>query len=481
LGTPDQAADYLLGPREFFQRFAGRYFGKYRGLVKDNQDPRQLGRVRVLVPDVFGDFDLSPWAFPSSSGWSGVDTGCFSVPPVDALVWLTFEQGDATSPVYDGGFWTEVDVGRPDDGSWLERFQAWQSNRNPVPMHAQGIPDGSDLDGGIKGVEGLPASQFRGTYPNVRVLRTPGKHMLEFDDTSGEERVQLMHRIGSHLEFLKTGDTHLAAVGKLLTYSRARTEHVAGNLRSTVRGAASYRVDGDLTFSVGGKFTVEHGGARADVLPSRDETVQGRDKKTVFGAKSSKVHGSLTYTSGADVSLGAMNDMGLSAVGRMTLFGLNAQGVPGTDALSLTGVNGYARVEAQDRTKAGRFGVEAIGQNLLSGLPQLTAVSAGPLVRLGNLSIPASPTAVPLVQEPGVLGLQLQLLLTQFFQALATYTATLSTGGTTPGFGGPNPVLASANVTLQAQLATLVAQFLTPAGVKLQPQILSDVVFLSKE
>ena len=40
-----------------------RYYGKYRGVVVDNSDPRQLGRLKAHVPEVLGDVD-SGWALP---------------------------------------------------------------------------------------------------------------------------------------------------------------------------------------------------------------------------------------------------------------------------------------------------------------------------------------------------------------------------------------------------------------------------------
>ena len=40
-----------------------RFFGKYRGVVTDNQDPLMIGRIRARVPDVMGD-DESGWAMP---------------------------------------------------------------------------------------------------------------------------------------------------------------------------------------------------------------------------------------------------------------------------------------------------------------------------------------------------------------------------------------------------------------------------------
>ena len=40
------------------------YFGKYRGIVTDNDDPNRLGRLRVRVQDVLGDQE-SGWALPA--------------------------------------------------------------------------------------------------------------------------------------------------------------------------------------------------------------------------------------------------------------------------------------------------------------------------------------------------------------------------------------------------------------------------------
>ena len=44
-----------------------RYFGKYRGLVKEvGKDKDKLGQIKALVPEVYGEkeSDSSPWARP---------------------------------------------------------------------------------------------------------------------------------------------------------------------------------------------------------------------------------------------------------------------------------------------------------------------------------------------------------------------------------------------------------------------------------
>lgn len=79
-----------------------RCYGKYRGVVVNNVDPQQIGRIQLIVPDI------SPlpgsWATPCVPV-AGLSSGVFTVPPVGAAVWVEFEQGDTDSPVWVGGFW----------------------------------------------------------------------------------------------------------------------------------------------------------------------------------------------------------------------------------------------------------------------------------------------------------------------------------------------------------------------------------------
>jgi len=80
-----------------------QFFGKYRGMVLNNIDPMQMGRIMVQVPDVSNVLP-STWAMPCVP-FSGVQAGFFVVPAVGSGVWVEFEQGDTDYPIWTGGFW----------------------------------------------------------------------------------------------------------------------------------------------------------------------------------------------------------------------------------------------------------------------------------------------------------------------------------------------------------------------------------------
>ncbi len=82
---------------------ATRYYGKHRGVVVNNVDPMQKGRIQAMVPDVYGDTP-STWALPCVP-ITGMQSGLFTVPPMNAGVWIEFEQGDPDYPIWVGGFW----------------------------------------------------------------------------------------------------------------------------------------------------------------------------------------------------------------------------------------------------------------------------------------------------------------------------------------------------------------------------------------
>ncbi|MDF3308902.1 phage baseplate assembly protein V [Rhodococcus sp. T2V] len=80
-----------------------KHYGKYRGVVLNNVDPMQQGRLQVQVPDVTG---LAPasWAMPCVP-IAGIQAGMVALPVPGSGVWVEFEQGNADHPIWTGCFW----------------------------------------------------------------------------------------------------------------------------------------------------------------------------------------------------------------------------------------------------------------------------------------------------------------------------------------------------------------------------------------
>lgn len=79
------------------------HWGKYRGKVVDNTDSQGLGRIKVKVPGVTGD-TIVLQALPCTP-YAGPQVGFFMIPPVNANVWIEFEEGDPHKPIWSGCFW----------------------------------------------------------------------------------------------------------------------------------------------------------------------------------------------------------------------------------------------------------------------------------------------------------------------------------------------------------------------------------------
>jgi hypothetical protein len=70
------------------------FFGLYRGIVTSTADSLRLGRIQVQVPEVSG--TALAWALPC------VPVQSVGVPRAGSTVWVIFEGGDPSRPVWMG-------------------------------------------------------------------------------------------------------------------------------------------------------------------------------------------------------------------------------------------------------------------------------------------------------------------------------------------------------------------------------------------
>lgn len=77
-----------------------RFYGIYRGVCVDNNDPICKGRVTLQVPQILGSA-VTDWA------WPVVSTSFFTpitVPELGQGIWVMFEGGDPNFPLWVGTF-----------------------------------------------------------------------------------------------------------------------------------------------------------------------------------------------------------------------------------------------------------------------------------------------------------------------------------------------------------------------------------------
>jgi uncharacterized protein involved in type VI secretion and phage assembly len=141
--TDDQMENIVAGLVEQAER---RFYGKYRGIVVDNEDPAGLGRLKVKVPSVLGPDVVTGWATPCLPYGGAADQGLVFVPEREAHVWVEFEEGDLEFPIWVGVHWNRGD---------------------------------------------LPRAATTGSRPTRKIIRTVKGHTLEFEDADGKELIIL--------------------------------------------------------------------------------------------------------------------------------------------------------------------------------------------------------------------------------------------------------------------------------------------------
>ncbi len=145
-----------------------RFYGKYRGIVVDNQDPALLGRLTLRVPSVLGDV-VTGWATPCTPYGGAANQGFLFIPEKDAAVWVEFEEGDLEFPIWVGAAWA-----KPDAESQL-----------PKPQKDDGDEETDVQD-----------------PPTRKTIKTLKGHTIQLEDADDKEVVLVREGVQGHLILL---------------------------------------------------------------------------------------------------------------------------------------------------------------------------------------------------------------------------------------------------------------------------------------
>jgi phage baseplate assembly protein gpV len=92
--------------QEILDRLRNRFYGKYRGTVTD-VDASNMA-IKAQVPAVLGTVS-SGWCQPCVP-YAGPQVGFCMLPDIGSGVWIEFEGGDVSSPIWTGCYWITSDI-----------------------------------------------------------------------------------------------------------------------------------------------------------------------------------------------------------------------------------------------------------------------------------------------------------------------------------------------------------------------------------
>jgi hypothetical protein len=237
--------------------FMGRDgFQWFTGVVEDNNDPKQVGRVRVRA--------------------IGYHTQDKTALPTDDLPWATVMQ-PTTSPAVSGvgshtfllsgswvvGFWRDIDCQEPIIMGALPGFPTAEPDtslgfNDPSGTYPSYVNE-SDVNQLARGTQtheytvdtviSEPADPYNAEYPHNHVLATTSGHTKEYDDTPNNERIKEKHKSGTFYEIHPDGKKVTRVVGN-------NYEIVAGDEEVHITGSVTLNIDTNCTTNITGNWDV---------------------------------------------------------------------------------------------------------------------------------------------------------------------------------------------------------------------------------
>jgi hypothetical protein len=105
---PDRTTELPVAIAEYLD---ARVFGKYRGQVDTVGTGSELGLIKATVPEVLGT-EVTPWARPAVP-FAGAKHGLVALPEKGDGVWIEFEAGNLSQPIWSGCWWADNEIPAP--------------------------------------------------------------------------------------------------------------------------------------------------------------------------------------------------------------------------------------------------------------------------------------------------------------------------------------------------------------------------------
>ncbi|MCI0489632.1 MAG: phage baseplate assembly protein V [Blastocatellia bacterium] len=211
----------LIADEPEYSATAGKIYGVVIGIVTNNRDPENLGRVKVRFPWL-DETEESHWARVVLMG--GKDRGIYFLPEVDDEVPVLFEHGDVRFPYVLGSLWNGEDPAprNNSDGKNNERVIRSRSGHEIVF---------NDDD-----------SQKR---EHVEI-HTNGGHQILLDDSAGQEKILVKDKTGTNLIEIDSVQGSITISSQTKLGLKSQIVEIEAGAMMTIKAGATLTIQGAL-------------------------------------------------------------------------------------------------------------------------------------------------------------------------------------------------------------------------------------------
>lgn len=210
----------------------GKYYSVYRGFVFDVEDPLNLQRLQLIIPQVSGNQAYNYWAYPRSV-FSGKGYGSQCLPKKGDVVWVSFEGGSPEVPIWEHGHFGKGEM--PEGDQFKDKKSYWfkSPNGNWVNfydtknlIHIENVT-GNTLELNEDGIEGKTKKQIYLEGLDKIYLKSDKLVLLEAEkvNAKAQEIINLIttNKIslgteGGSAQKAVLGDTLVAQLTTILTH-----------------------------------------------------------------------------------------------------------------------------------------------------------------------------------------------------------------------------------------------------------------------
>lgn len=389
-----------MSHKHVLENFRHHYPFITEGFVMDNEDPDQMGRLKVWIPAIDGEhyvIEHLPWTeyatpfggvtFDFPAGVSGavspgpVGYGFWAIPKINAQVLCFFLNGDHNRRFYFSSYFdthrnrslpggrNQTDSRQP--GPWTDTYdplepahsnlkQAFSDQTGSPIAQTRGVNERQVAQAAdIKdGSEGYANSAADGKYldPQTYCMVTPGHHYITMCDAPDNCRIRIKSTEGNQIILDDTNERIYISTAKGNSWVEIDQD---GHISIYSAASVSVQADEDINLSAGRNVNIESQGG-INIKSVGDTKITGGNVHAVANAQMA--------VSGCKVDINSTD----------TKIGGDQINVKSKGTISMQGQNLEVKGDAGAKLSGGKVDINSGGVLALSGSPVTANSHTGP-------------------------------------------------------------------------------------------------------